>query len=75
MIACVVAGATVAIGESGSKCEFGPRVSLSERKNVDEFLLQLDDVSQQLQFLRSRASSLLRAHEQVLDEPEAAQRE
>ena len=75
MIACVVACATVAIGESGSKCEFGPRVSLRERKMWDEFLLQLDDVSQQLQLLRYRASSWSRAHEQILDEQEAAQRE
>ena len=40
-----------------------------------EFLLQLDDVSQQLQLLRSRVSSWSRAHEQLLDEPDAAQRQ
>ena len=42
----------------------------------DEFQLQLDDVAQQLQLLRSRVSSLSRTHEQhLLDEPEAAQRQ
>ena len=44
-------------------------------KMWDEFLLQLDDVSQQLHLLRYRASSWSRAHEQILDEQEAAQRE
>ena len=73
---CCVAGATVAIVHPKENVHMYQELSYVNGEVWDEFQLQLDDVAQQLQLLRSRVSSLSRTHEQqLLDEPEAAQRQ
>ena len=43
---------------------FAPRVCLREQESLDDLQMQLDDVSQHLQLLRSRVSSWASAHAQ-----------
>ena len=70
-----VAGATVAIGHSKVNVHLYQEPSNVNGEVWDDLQLQLDDVAQHLQLLRSRVSSLSRTHEHLLDEPEAAQRQ
>ena len=75
MIACVVAGASVATRHPYVNVQLSQEPSYMNGEIWEEFHWQLDDVERHLQSLRSRVSSLSSAHVQFSDEPEAAQRQ
>ena len=72
---CCVAGASVATGHPKVNVHLPQEPSDVNGEVWDELQLQLDDVAQHMHLLRSRVSSWSRTHEQLLDEPDAAQRQ
>ena len=75
MIACDVAGASVATRHPPVNVQLSQEPAYMNGEIWEEFHLQLDDVARQLQLLRSRVSSLSSAYAQFSDWPEAAQRQ
>ena len=71
MIACDVAGVSVATRHADVNVHLSQEPSYVNGEIWDEFKSQLDDVARHLQSLRSRVSSLSRAHAQFWDESEA----
>ena len=72
---CCVAGFSVAIVHPKVNVQLYQELSYVIGEVWDELQLQLDDVSQHLQLLRSRVSSCASAHTQFQDETKAAQRQ
>ena len=75
MIACVVAGASVATGHPDVNVHLSQEPSHVNREIWDEVQLQLDDVERHLQLLRSRVSSLSSPCAQFWDDLKDTQRQ
>ena len=73
MIACDVAGASVATRHPQVDVHLSQKTSYVIGEISDEFQSQLDDVARHMQLLRSRISSLSSARAPFLDVSEAAQ--